>query len=221
MQAVGIASFGYALAALGKGAANFWRDAGAKSIGIVPLAMALWDILTLRNLGGGGNGCNDNSERFSMIRRWLHHALFYGFMLCFAATCVGFYYDSVVGWQAPYRLLSVPVMLGTVGGVLLLVGTVGMFAMRLVGDAAISPRALLGADVAMLMQLALAALTGLMLLALRGTGAMGVALAVHLGVILSLFVTLPYSRMVHGVYRGLALVRRATERNLAPASAGD
>jgi citrate/tricarballylate utilization protein len=221
MQIVGIASFGYALVALGMGAANFWRDAGAKKIGIVALAMAKWDVLTLRNLGGGGNGCNDNSERFSMTRRWLHHALFYGFLLCFAATCVGFYYDSFLGLQAPYHLLSVPVVLGSVGGVLLLIGTAGMFAMRLVGDAAVSPRELLGADVAMLMQLALAALTGLVLLALRGTGAMGVALAVHLGVILSLFVTLPYSRMVHGVYRSLALVRRAAERNMAPASAGD
>ena len=80
---------------------------------------------------------------------------------------------------------------------------------------------LLGADVAMLMLLALAALTGLVLLALRGTGAMGVALAVHLGVILALFVTLPYSRMVHGLYRGLALLRRAAERNMTPSSAGD
>ncbi len=221
MQVVGIASFGYALIALGMGARNFWRDAGAKRTGGVALALALRDVLTLRNLGGGGNGCNDNSERFSMKRRWLHHALFYGFMLCFAATCVGFWYDSVLGWQAPYPLLSVPVVLGSVGGVLLVVGTVGGFAMRLVGDAAVSPRQLLGADIAMLMLLALAALTGLGLLALRGTGAMGVALAVHLGVILALFVTLPYSRMVHGVYRGLALVRRAAERNLAPASAGD
>jgi citrate/tricarballylate utilization protein len=221
MQVVGIASFGYALVALVMGAANFWREAGSKKTGFVAFVLALRDVLTLRNLGGGGNGCNDNGERFSMKRRWLHHGLFYGFMLCFAATCVGFYYDSVLGWQAPYPLLSAPVVLGTVGGVLLLVGAVGAFAMRLVGDAAVSPRQLMGADVAMLMQLSLAALTGLLLLALRGTGAMGVALAVHLGVILSLFVMLPYSRMVHGVYRGLALVRRAAERNLAPAGAGE
>ena len=65
---------------------------------------------------------------------------------------------------------------------------------------------------ALLLLLALAALTGLVLLALRGTGAMGIALAVHLGVILALFVMLPYSKMVHGVYRGLALLRSAAER---------
>jgi citrate/tricarballylate utilization protein len=222
MQVVGIASFGYALLALAMGAANFWRDAGARTTtGSDSLLLALKDVLTLRNLGGGGDGCNDNSERFSMTRRWLHHALFYGFLLCFAATCVGFVYHALLGWQAPYKLFSAPVVLGTVGGVLLLVGAVGMFAMRLMGDPAVSPRELLGAEVALLVQLSLAALTGLVLLALRSTGGMGVALAVHLGVILALFITLPYSRMVHGVYRTAALVRRAAERNLAPAGGGE
>jgi citrate/tricarballylate utilization protein len=72
----------------------------------------------------------------------------------------------------------------------------------------------LGADVALLMLLALAAATGLLLLAVRATGAMGIVMAIHLGFILALFVTLPYSKMVHGVYRSAALLRRAAERNM-------
>ena len=112
-------------------------------------------MLSLRNLGGGGHGCNDHDERFSMTRRWLHHAMFYGFLLCFAATCAGFVYDAFLGWQAPYALLSVPVLLGTVGGVLLIVGTAGLFAMKLIADPAPAARRLLGADVALLMLLTL------------------------------------------------------------------
>ena len=217
MQATGILTFGFSLIALAMGARNFWRDAGPRERpGPVALGIALWDVLTLKNLGGGGHGCNDASERFSMRRRWLHHAMFYGFFLCFAATCTAFVYGTLFGWEAPYALTSVPVLLGTVGGLLLLVGTVGLFAMKLVDDPMPAARNLLGADVALLMLLALAALTGLVLLALRGTGAMGIALAVHLGVILSLFVALPYSKMVHGVYRTAALLRRATERNMKP-----
>jgi citrate/tricarballylate utilization protein len=54
--------------------------------------------------------------------------------------------------------------------------------------------------------------SGLLLLALRHTGAMGVLLALHLGLVLALFVALPYSKMVHGVYRGLALWRHAREK---------
>jgi citrate/tricarballylate utilization protein len=217
MQIVGIASFGYALFALGRGAVNFWRDAGpTQRIGITALGIAAWDVLTLKNLGGGGNGCNDNSEAFSMRRRYLHHAMFYGFMLCFAATTLGFIYHAFFDWAAPYSLLSLPVIFGTVGGVLLLIGTVGLFAMKLVDDPLPNARRLLGGDVAMLLLLAMAALTGLVLLAVRASGAMPLALAVHLGFILALFVVLPYSRMVHGVYRSAALLRRATERNMKP-----
>jgi len=218
MQVVGIGSFGFSLFALWMGARNFWRDAGPReSVGPVALGIALWDVLTLKNLGGGAaDGCNDNSEAFSLKRRWLHHAMFYGFMLCFAATTVGFFYHTVGGWHAPYPFFSAPVLLGTVGGVLLLVGCVGLFAMKLIDDPMPSVRNLLGADVALLMLLAMSSLTGLVLLAVRTTGAMGLALAIHLGFILALFLSLPYSKMVHGVYRSAALLRRAAERNMKP-----
>jgi citrate/tricarballylate utilization protein len=217
MQIVAIASFGYALVALWMGGMNFWRDAGPTGgVGIKALAIAAWDVLTLKNLGGGGNGCNDNSEAFSMRRRYLHHAMFYGFMLCFAATTTGFIYHTFFGWAAPYSLLSVPVILGTAGGILLLIGTVGLFIMKLVDDPLPNARRLLAGDVAMLLLLAMAAWTGLVLLVVRGTGAMPLALAVHLGFILALFVVLPYSKMVHGVYRSAALLRRAAERNMKP-----
>ena len=51
-----------------------------------------------------------------------------------------------------------------------------------------------------------------MLLAVRATGAMGSVLAIHLGLILAFFVTMPYSKFVHGVYRAGALIRHAIER---------
>jgi citrate/tricarballylate utilization protein len=217
LQLVGIATLGFSLVALGMGARNFWRDAGAQAgIGPISAAIALWDVLTLKNLGGGGNGCNDNSEAFSMRRRYLHHAMFYGFLLCFAATTVGFIYHTFLGWPAPYPFISVPVVLGTAGGILMMVGTIGLTAMKFVDDPIPNARRLLGGDVALLMLLALVALTGLVLLAVRATGAMGLALAVHLGFILAFFLVLPYSKMVHGVYRSLALLRRAIERKMQP-----
>ena len=45
----------------------------------------------------------------------------YGFMLCFAATCVATLYHYFLGEPAPYPFWSAPVLLGTVGGVGLLV----------------------------------------------------------------------------------------------------
>ena len=49
---------------------------------------------------------------------------------------------------------------------------------------------------------------------LRDTAAMGALLALHLGVVFALFITLPYGKFVHGLYRYLALVRYAAERRM-------
>jgi citrate/tricarballylate utilization protein len=55
-------------------------------------------------------------------------------------------------------------------------------------------------------------LTGLALLVLRATPAMGVLLALHLGVVFALFITMPYGKFMHGLYRYAALVRYAYEK---------
>jgi citrate/tricarballylate utilization protein len=69
-----------------------------------------------------------------------------------------------------------------------------------------------GMDVGFLVLLLLVSVTGLMLLASRETAAMGVLLAAHLGVVMALFITLPYGKFVHAVYHFAALVRYHLER---------
>ena len=68
-----------------------------------------------------------------------------------------------------------------------------------------------GMDVAFLVLLFLTSLTGLALLALRETPAMGTLLVVHLGVVAGLFLTLPYGKFLHAVFRSAALVRFSVE----------
>jgi citrate/tricarballylate utilization protein len=67
-------------------------------------------------------------------------------------------------------------------------------------------------DTTFIAMLFLTSLSGLLLMALRDTGAMGLLLAVHLGLVFALFLTLPYGKFVHGLYRLLALVKYAAER---------
>jgi len=55
------------------------------------------------------------------------------------------------------------------------------------------------------------AITGLVLLVLRETSAMGLLLVVHLGFVLALFLVLPYGKFIHSVYRFAALIRHAAE----------
>jgi citrate/tricarballylate utilization protein len=204
--------FLYALLALFMSSVNFWRDAGAGPPRLLPLLRALRDALTLSNLDGGGDGCNYPDEDFSQSRRWLHHAMFYGFLLCFVATSIATIDHHLLGWIAPYALLSAPVAFGTIGGVLMVVGTGGLITLKIIADPAPAARKLLGSEYALLALLLLVAVTGLLLLALRSTAAMGTALAVHLGCVLALFLVLPYSKFVHATYRLAALLRAAMER---------
>ena len=91
---------------------------------------ALSDILSLRNLDGGGHGCNDVDDSFSKMRRWLHHAVFYGFLCCLASTAAAHGYHHFLGLLAPYPLTSLPVLLGAIGGVGIIVGCVGLASSR-------------------------------------------------------------------------------------------
>jgi len=206
----------YILATLLIGGARFWRDTGGKLGELVDPhanARAIWDALRLKYLDGGGHGCNYPDDRFSMIRRWFHHLVFYGFMLCLAATTLAAIYDHLLLRGAPYPFYSWPVMLGTVGGLALLVGTGGLLYLKWQMDTVPATARVFGMDVGFLLLLFLTSLTGLLLLILRGTPAMGTLLTVHLGVVGGLFITMPYGKFVHAVYRYLALIRNAIEQS--------
>jgi citrate/tricarballylate utilization protein len=204
----------FALLALAIGFARFWSDTGGQAGELRqgrPLLQALRDAATLRYLGGSGHGCNDRDESFSTERRYWHHLLAYGFLLCFASTTVGTLYHHLLGWPAPYPFLSLPVLLGTAGGLAMVAGAAGLFWLKLAGDHEPQAASLLGADAGLLLLLLLIGLSGLALLGVRATGAMGVALAIHLGLVLAFFVTMPYGKFVHGLYRTGALIRHAIE----------
>jgi citrate/tricarballylate utilization protein len=70
-------------------------------------------------------------------------------------------------------------------------------------------------DVAFLVVLNLASVTGLLTLALRGTGLMGTALVIHLALLVALYATAPYGKFVHFVYRFAALLLYRAEEQRA------
>jgi citrate/tricarballylate utilization protein len=211
------AVFIYAIVALAMSLRAFWRDINGDATGadIGAVGQATGDAAHLRYLGGGGGGCTSENEKPSALRRVFHHFTFYGFMLCFASTSVATVYHYAFGWQAPYALSSAPVLLGIVGGLGLLIGPAGLFVLAQTRDPILTDKPRLGMDTAFLAMLFLTSLTGFALMLLRDTGAMGLLLAVHLGVVLGLFLSLPYGKFVHGLYRYLALVKYAHERRTA------
>ena len=205
--------FLFAILALAIGVRRFWRAADPGPASGRALGEAAGDALRLRYLGGGhGEGCNDEDDRFSLLRRRFHHFTFYGFMLCFAATCVATVYHYALGWPAPYPPTSVPKLLGTVGGIALAVGTVGLFWLNLRRHPLHQDASQGALDRGFIALLFLTAVSGLALMLLKHTAALPILLCLHLGSVMALFVTLPYGKFAHGVYRGAALLKWAIER---------
>ena len=209
--------FGFALLAMTLGAMRFWREVAANdSPAGVSITEAATNALTLKYLDGNNNtadaeGCTNGNDEPTQWRRRFHHATFYGFMLCFASTSIATLYHYLLGLHAPYAMASLPVVLGTLGGSLMLIGTTGLFALQTKRHKALGTTAK-AMDKGFIALLFLVSLTGLVLLAWRESAAMPLLLAVHLGVVMALFLTLPYGKMAHGVYRSAALLKFAIER---------
>ena len=215
--------FLWAVLALSLGVRRFWRDVtpatSNQPVSRSAAAEASSDVLRLKYLGGGhGEGCNNDDDAYSLSRQRAHHLTFYGFMLCFAATSLATFYHYALGWTAPYDLSSLPSLvglpklLGAVGGVSLLLGTAALFNLNLRRDPQQGDRAQKPMDLGFIALLFFTSLSGLALWLVRATPALPALLAIHLGVVMALFATLPYGKFAHGVFRTAALLRQAVEK---------
>jgi citrate/tricarballylate utilization protein len=200
------------------GVRRFWRDVSVGSAGETntrapAVAEATRDALTLKYLDGGhGDGCNEADDAFTLARRRFHHLTFYGFMLCFAATAIATLYHYALGVEAPYPVLSAPVLLGILGGIGLIVGPAGLLWLNLKRPAARGDARQRPMDRGFIALLLLTSASGLALLALRTSSAMPSLLAIHLGIVMALFATLPYGKFAHGIFRCAALLKSSIEK---------
>jgi citrate/tricarballylate utilization protein len=207
------AVFGFSLIAISVGIVDFWRGISAGAISASAAVEATHDALTLKYLGGGhGDGCNNEDDAFSLWRKYFHHFTFYGFMLCFASTSVATIYHYFFDWHAPYSLSSLPVILGTLGGIGLLVGPVGLLYLNLQRNSAHGDASQKPMDRAFIVLLFLISASGLLLLAYRDSAAMASLLAIHLGFVMGFFLTMPYGKFAHGLYRVAALLKNSIEK---------
>jgi citrate/tricarballylate utilization protein len=216
------------VAVLLRGFARYWREVHGPLRGLADwraVGTALAAAARLRNMRGGGEECYSSADAPSpagqlppgpsAARRRLHGAVAGGFAVCFAATVAAAFEQDILGLRPPYPLVSVPVILGTAGGLSMLAGCAGLIAVRRRAAAA-TPGAGPGvADYGLLLGLGLLALTGLLTLLLRATPAFGLVLVIHLATIVVCFAIAPYTRFVHAGYRFLALVADAIEQRRA------
>jgi len=200
------------LIAMSMGVREFWRNISTDPMMWSAASDATHDVLTLKNLGGGHQqGCNEADDAFSLWRKRFHHMTFYGFMLCFAATSIATIFHYVFHWEAPYAYTSLPVLLGTLGGLGLIVGPIGLLYLNLRRHPLHGDAAQKAMDRGFIASLLAISISGLLLLALRETPYMGITLCIHLGFVMGFFLMMPYGKFAHGIFRSASLLKNAIE----------
>ena len=212
MVAIFVPAFLLPLVAIALSMRDYWREVGGGRVRLAHVLSAFDSAARMKNLSGGtGEGCNfEDGDRFSNRRRVFHQLMMYGFLLCFASTASGTVMHYVFGWEAPYSLFSLPKLLGVPGGVMMVAGAGGLAWLKLRADPALGAARVWGGEMALILLLGAVALTGLALYAATGTGLVSPLLAVHLALVMVLFLSMPYSKMVHGAFRFAALVAEAS-----------
>lgn len=207
--------FAVAFILLGFGIRKFWNQTSEVVLGGVEqpdILQAAKNVLTLKYLDGGhGKGCNEEDDRYTLIRRRFHHFTMYGFMLCFLATVIATGYHYFLDLHAPYPIFSLPVIFGVLGGLGLVIGPFGLLYLNIKrdpkhGDAKQKPM-----DRGFIFLLLLISITGLALLAFRDSTMMALLLIAHLATVMTFFLTIPFGKFAHGFYRSAALLKFAVE----------
>lgn len=202
------------------GASKFWRDirtgkSDKDKVTGNDVKKATGYALSLKYLDGEGAGCTYPSEEPAKARRTFHHLVGYGFLLDLASTTLAAFYEHFLHISAPYPYLHPVVILGSVGGIMLIIGLVGLLYLKSKSDKDVNDEKAVKTGSAFSVALLIVAVTGMVLLVLRETSAMQVLLAIHLGSVAALFFTAPYSKFSHFVYRYLALLNFAQEERVA------
>jgi citrate/tricarballylate utilization protein len=206
--------FLYGFAIWLRGSLKSWSEQTSmprKQTSIRALVKALGAVLALRYLHGGGPGCTYPQDRPTSVRRIYHSLVSCGFLLDFASTTLAYVYQDWFHRLPPYPLASAPVLLGAVGGVGLIVGTAGLILIKIKSDRTPAGSGAYSMDYTFLVTLGLTALTGMLTLIFRDTAALGSLLVLHLAITASLFITAPYGKFVHFLYRTVSVLKYEIE----------
>ncbi|MFT4962232.1 MAG: citrate/tricarballylate utilization protein [Paracoccaceae bacterium] len=205
-------AFLWMLIAIFMGARAFWRDAGAPDLSARDHVLATQNAAQLTYLDGGGQGCFNEDDQPTDRRKLWHHFTFYGFLLCLASTTLATLYHYLLGLEAPYVWYDIPPLLGIVGGIGLVIGPLGLIHAKMTRLEDLRTPGFKSMEYGFIVILLLTGASGLALRILGETPLLGLMLALHLGAVLTFFLTMPYGKFVHGLYRYLALLRYARDK---------
>lgn len=116
--------------------------------------------------------------------------------------------------------ISLPKLFGILGGIGLIVGPIGLLSIKYRAPNEMKGKTNKGMDVSFLALLLLTSISGLLLMLVKDTQWVGLVLSLHLGIVMTFFLSMPYGKFIHGFYRLIALVVFAIEKEKHQAIAG-
>lgn len=195
----------------------FWRDIGGTGFfNFRSHAGTIHDVLTHKWFKGGGVGCDYPKETGTLTRMTFHAFMFFGILLTILSTSSAAFIQHLLGYYPPYPYLSVPVLSGTVGGIMILVGGGGFIRMKRLSDKDKADSTMIKMDYWLIYLLILVSLSGLLSLITRTMPFMGTVFLVHLAFVATLYIIAPYSKLNHIIFRYLALVNEKSEAQAKP-----
>jgi len=206
---------------LGVGTLRFWFNAGGRLSELTNLGIwtsATRDSITLTNMRGGGGGCYvPDPDRPSPTRRRLHTFVVGGFTAALISTILAAFWQELLHQMPPYPILSPTVIVGIIGGVALILGTTPLLYLKVRTGRQFSAPAMRQMDFTFLLLLDGTSFSGMLTLILRSSSAMGVMLDLHIALLFALYLTAPYGKFAHSVFRFAALALDVTEKRRAAA----
>ena len=193
---------------------RYWLDIGRKPSELLDgrsWTRALGAVAVLRHQSGGDEGCNYPADEPSGARKIHHQLVMYGFLLTFVSTTSAAVLENLMGEYPPYPYLSVPVVTGTLGGVMATIGAIGLLLLKRRARSVRTTESMKDADTALIWAILVLMVSGLGVLIGRTTVLFAPMLVLHLGAVLVAFAIAPYTKFVHWVFRLLSMVANERE----------
>jgi citrate/tricarballylate utilization protein len=206
---------GWTVAVMAVGLARYWRDTHGPFRDLLDgkaWLRTLGQAATLRHQRGAEELCAYEGNEPSASRRRAHQAVMYGFLLTFVSTLSAAIMENLLGLHPPYPYLSVPVVTGTVGGVLATVGCALLIRLKARADTTQTTPTMRAADHGLLWALLVIMVSGLAVTLTRTTVAFGPLLVLHLAAVIVAFAVAPYTKFFHWTYRVLAIYKDNIDR---------
>ncbi|MBS5962839.1 tricarballylate utilization 4Fe-4S protein TcuB [Varibaculum cambriense] len=198
----------YGLVVTTVGTARFWhaiRTEGSSLFNFSNWRKTVSDILVLRHMSGGQEGCSYVGGEPSSKRKVGHQLLMYGFIGTFLATVCAAFMQYVLGMMPPYSLLSVPVILGSVGGLAALIGSIILMALKPKTDRKETTERMWQADHSLLGGLMALMLSGFLVTIFRGGAVFPSVLVLHIAMVETAFLVFPRTKFVHLFFRAISI----------------